>query len=90
LQKSLRNKFGKALSIAEVHGVVQATEEFTKSELLYRVIPASEARQESFRRSRKDSGQAGMTDCAAWTNDHVLCNIKVYSEDMSIILGESY
>ena len=34
--------------------------EVTKSEILFIVIPASEARRESF--FEKDSGQAGMTD----------------------------
>jgi len=31
------------------------------------VIPASEARRESFREDQKDSGQAGMTDKAKTT-----------------------
>jgi hypothetical protein len=48
LHKRLYGKHGKTKQIAELHRTEKAKEELTKRELLYSVIPASEARQESF------------------------------------------
>jgi len=45
-----------------LYRILTANKKVTKCEVLFTVIPASEARRESFLKPRKDSGQAGMTD----------------------------
>ncbi len=60
--KSLHNKCGKAKLVAEFHDIYRQLRNSLKVNSSNTVIPASEARQESFLKARKDSRQAGMTE----------------------------
>jgi hypothetical protein len=71
-------KFGKELLMAEFQGIIQASKELTLSEFLYRCHSCKRSASGILLEARIDSGQAGMTNYATFTNDHIFLNLNSY------------
>jgi hypothetical protein len=75
--KSLHQKAGKVLPMADFRDIMPTNEEFTKSELLPGCHSCKRSASGILLKARKDSGRAGMTDCAQRTSDRAFCNVRV-------------